>query len=251
MGTEGIASRLRGMGFRLRGILHFFAQVALFAVGVAAAGCDLPRDPRGTLERVRGGTLRVGVAENAPWVRRAGDAPAGVEPALVNAFAEALGARVEWRWGGVEEHLEALERFEIDLVVAGLTQASPWRKTIGLTRPYFDEAFAVGVPPGAAPLRTLDGVTVAVRDASVLAAYLEQQGATVLRTPDPARAGLPVAAPAWELARLGLRPAADVVHRARHVMAVPPGENGFLVQLERFLLDRQGGVESMLREGMP
>jgi polar amino acid transport system substrate-binding protein len=39
---------------------------ALLILAVAAGSCGIPRDPRGTLDRVRGGTLRVGVAERAP-----------------------------------------------------------------------------------------------------------------------------------------------------------------------------------------
>lgn len=30
-------------------------------------GCDLPRDPEQTFERVRGGTLRVGITARPPW----------------------------------------------------------------------------------------------------------------------------------------------------------------------------------------
>jgi polar amino acid transport system substrate-binding protein len=73
---------------------------------VLAAACDLPRDPEGTLERVRGGTLRVGVAHNPPWASLPAPGEAqGVEPRLVRALAAELGARVEWVAGGETELL--------------------------------------------------------------------------------------------------------------------------------------------------
>ncbi len=54
-------------------------------VSACAVGCkDLPRDPEGTLNRVRGGRVRVGLVEHPPWVvRRSGGEPAGVEVELV------------------------------------------------------------------------------------------------------------------------------------------------------------------------
>jgi len=41
--------------------------------------------------------------------------------------------------------MEALERFELDLV-GGLTKATPWSKYVSLTGPYFEETYAVGFP---------------------------------------------------------------------------------------------------------
>jgi hypothetical protein len=48
-----------------------------------AVACDFPRDAEGTLARVRGGTMRVGVGEHTPWVRLTSQEPEGVEPALL------------------------------------------------------------------------------------------------------------------------------------------------------------------------
>jgi hypothetical protein len=58
----------------------------------------------------------------------------------------------------------------------------------------------------------------------------------------------PVVAPRWKLAAHGLTPADIIVARERHVMAVGPGENGFLVALETFLGDRSDTIEARLRE---
>jgi cytochrome c oxidase subunit 2 len=63
---------------------------------LATAACDLPRDPGGTLERVRGGTMRVGFVPTHPWVIATDGEPGGIEPRLLRAFARELGARIEW-----------------------------------------------------------------------------------------------------------------------------------------------------------
>jgi membrane-bound lytic murein transglycosylase MltF len=128
------------------------------------AGCDsFPKDPRRTLDRVRNGTLRVGYSENPPWVTKSGDAPGGTEAELVKKFAQTLNAKIEWH-NDTEQHLfERLEKNEIHLVIAGITDETPWKDKIGMTRPYV-------------------------------------------------KAG-----------------------KKKHVMAVAPGENGFLVALETFL----------------
>jgi polar amino acid transport system substrate-binding protein len=59
--------------------------------------CQFPADTDGTLDRVRGGTLRVGVTPANPFVILADRSePQGVEVELVKRFARGLGARVEW-----------------------------------------------------------------------------------------------------------------------------------------------------------
>ena len=179
--------------------------------------------------------MRVGVVEAPPWVTHDGDAAGGVEADLVRRFADELGADVEWIWGREQDHLEALERFELDLVIGGLTQATPWRGRVGLTNPYFTDTLRIGVPPGTPPLRNLEGARVAVGPGSALAATLEERGAEPVPTDSLAGAGLPVAAPAWELQRWGFDQTEIELGQAHHVLAVPPGENGWLVRLETFL----------------
>jgi len=118
-----------------RTTLKRLAFLALLAV--LPTGCDLPRDPEGTLERARGGTLRVGAATAPPWVvHRTDGRVAGVEAELVNEFARTLGARVEWHRGPADELLEQLRKRELDVVIAGLTTTTPWKTHVGITRPY-------------------------------------------------------------------------------------------------------------------
>ena len=71
------------------------ATVALALVLALTVACDFPRDAHGTLDRVRNGTIRVGVSENLPWARFAGTEAAGIEPALLRQWAKQLGASLE------------------------------------------------------------------------------------------------------------------------------------------------------------
>lgn len=121
----------------------------LLAAILAGASCDLPRDPEGTLERVRQTRrVRVGVVDNAPWVMRAENAePAGVEADLVRELARELNVVPEWSWGGEGRHMEALKNFQLDLVVGGIKRDTAYRHEIALTAPY-DTEHSFAAPPG-------------------------------------------------------------------------------------------------------
>ena len=119
------------------------------------AGCDLPRDPEGTLKRAAGGPLRVGVSVQEPWTAWNGDEtsrPSGIEPELVERFAEELGAEVIWVRGPETRLLESLERFDLDLVIGGLTEDTLWAERIGLSQSYLEtpngEKHVLAAPPG-------------------------------------------------------------------------------------------------------
>ena len=155
---------------------------ALLAVFLAA-GCDLPRDPEGTLDRASQAPLRVGITVNEPWTAWEGDEPqgrpVGVEPELVERFAEELGTEVAWVRGSETELLTALENFDLDLVVGGLKDDTLWADRVGLSRTYVE---------------TADG---------------------------------------------------------KHVIAAPPGENAFLLRLDKFLARQEGKVQARLAEEGP
>jgi polar amino acid transport system substrate-binding protein len=127
----------------------------LVLVGLAAAlvACGLPRDPEGTLARVRDGKLRVGATHSEPWVtvERPDAPPHGCEPSLVRALADQLSADVEWTIAGESELLDRLRRHELDLVIGGLVDDTPWKTRIGLTDDYVadhDGGHVLAVPPG-------------------------------------------------------------------------------------------------------
>lgn len=148
----------------------------LLAALLTLTGCGTyPADPEGTLERVRGGTLRVGASVNGDWVRipdgsTSPDKVEGTEADLVRRFAEQLGAEVEWVQGTEHVLAEELKHGALDVVIGGLDDKTPWSTHAGLTRPYTES-----------------------------------------------------------------RDSRGSLHK--HVMLVPLGENAFLLELDRFLLE--------------
>ena len=92
---------------------------------LAACG-QIPRDPEGTLDRVRASHLiRVGVV--------AGDTAEHWQP-LLGRVAAATGAKPRMEQGALEPLLLRLEQGELDLVVGGaFAEKSPWlpRVTLG------------------------------------------------------------------------------------------------------------------------
>jgi polar amino acid transport system substrate-binding protein len=224
--------------------------IFVFVVCLCAAGCgDLPRDPKETLSHVRGGSLRVGLVENPPWVIRTAGEPAGAEVELVREFARELSATPEWHCGGEQQHMEALEHYQLDLLVGGLTNDTPWSKYVGLTSPFFETRIVVGVPASAPFLKSVKGVQVAARSGDAVAGYLESKGAVVLPVDDLSGAHGAVAAPEWQLEQMGLTRTEVELHAEKHVMAAPPGENGFIKRLDDFLYRRRADVKGLLQQG--
>jgi polar amino acid transport system substrate-binding protein len=101
------------------------------------SACTFPNDADGTLARIEGGTLRVGVIPNAPWITDSGGALGGIEVAMITALSAELHARIEWVRGPAFELMRALEQRELDLVAGGLTCDLLWRDEVAFTRPYF------------------------------------------------------------------------------------------------------------------
>ncbi|MDQ3955551.1 MAG: transporter substrate-binding domain-containing protein, partial [Actinomycetota bacterium] len=218
------------------------AGAALLSTVLGA--CGLPRDPETTLRRVAGGTLRVGVSEHDPWVVLDGDGPRGVEVELVKLFAEEIDAEIEWVEGEVEELAGALHVREIDLLIAGLTARSKISSEGALTHPYVTTQVVVATPPDR-PLEDVAGVEVAVEEATEEAGLLAKTDAVPVRVEDVADATGPVVLHNYLLDDLGLVDSGVQLTETDHVMAVPHGENAWLVRLERFLLedpDRVGRV---------
>jgi polar amino acid transport system substrate-binding protein len=224
--------------------------VAILAVA-GLAGCQFPRDPEGTLDRVRGGTLRVGVIDNEPWVKLSeGREPAGVEPELVRQFANELDAEIEWVEGPESELVEAMRGYQLDLLIGGLTRSSPWQEEVALTRPYVDTEIELAVPPGEEVPGDLSGVEIWVERHSEAAALLEQEeeeadavyfdeieevdGLALLHT--------------YDIDAIGYERTDNILRDHEHAMAVPMGENAFLVELEQFLLDQGEEAEQLVTE---
>ncbi len=174
----------------------------------AAVGCDLPRDPQGTYQRLQGGTLRVGVINNSPWARLDHDEARGVEPQLVRQLAKALDAHVQWIGGSEQDLMGALEHNQLDLVVGGLTHETPWRDKVGLTLAYITTDVDVGAQENHTTIKSLRDQRVAVPEGSALAAMVKAQGGTPVEMKTdrlPEFDGL-VAAARWQLRAWGRTP---------------------------------------------
>ena len=122
--------------------------LVLLAVMIGLVGCSghFPADPDGTLDRVSGGSLRVGVSHQPPWTDTAGenspDDPGGIEVQLIEDYAESIDADVDWHAGGEEQLIKLLSERELDVVIGGLTDSSPWSSQVALTTDY---AESIGV----------------------------------------------------------------------------------------------------------
>src|SRR5215213_817635 len=219
----------------------------LLILCLTVACSNLPRDPKETLRTVQTRPMRVGLVEHSPWVVRTTGEPMGVEVDLVRQFAAALGTTPEWHWGGEQEQLEALQDYQLDLVIGGLTDRSPWRKYVGMTSPYFTETYRVGVQ-ASSPLESVKGAQVAILRGEPAAAELEQKGAVVVRVDDLSQVTGAVAAPDWQLEQLGRTGTNIELDSVKHVFAVPPGENGFLKRLDEFLYGKTGDIKGRLQQ---
>jgi polar amino acid transport system substrate-binding protein len=226
------------------------APVAGLAVALVLllAACQYPRDPEGTLDRVRGGTMRVGVIGDPPWAEFRDGEALGVEPELIRAFAAELDADVEWIPGTESELVAAISGFQLDVIVGGLDRSSPSMKEVALTRPYVDTNVEVGLPPGAELPDDLGGLRIWVEAGSEAAALLEQEEADAVPVfyEELSEVDGPALLDSYDIDAIGYRRSAYILRDHEHAMAVPMGENAFLVELEHFLLDRGDEAEALL-----
>lgn len=131
-------------------------------------------------------------------------------------------------------------------MLANLDNKTPWAQKAGLTAPYFNEQFAVGIPPGMAPPTSLAGIRVAAKAGDTTASSLAKKHAVAIRQQNLSHPMDAVAAPVWELRHLGLSVTKFQLFEVKHVMAVPPGENAWLKRLTEFLISRKSTVEPLL-----
>jgi polar amino acid transport system substrate-binding protein len=162
-----------------------------------------------------------------------------------------LGAEAVFVQGTVPELLEAAKQGEVDVVIGGFTDTSPGvreQKEAGVTRPYLTTRFVVGVPPGRPTFDDPSGRKIAVERVDHTAALLREEGAIPVPAGNLFSADMPVIAYPWQLEAWGFEPTGVELPEEKHVMAVPLGENGWLVRLERFLLDHREEAKKLLRE---
>jgi polar amino acid transport system substrate-binding protein len=210
----------------------------------------MPKDPEGTLDRIRGGTMRVGVVAHEPFTRVEGGSPAGPEVELVQEFARTLEAKVEWTVGAEARLMEALAKHELDLVIGGIAADTPYASHIGLSRPYLRSRLTIGAPAGQSPPQELKGQRVAVEQGHVAIALLEKKGAVPEVTPSVDAAPGLRAGYDWQLEGWGYAPGEATLKKEEVVMVVSPGENGWLRQLDLFLKAHEAQARSLLVEAV-
>lgn len=226
-------------------MLRFVLAVLLVVLTACTA---TPADPEGTLDRVRGGTIRAGITENDPWTRLQGDEPVGVEVRLLEDFAEELDATISWTDGSEAELLGALELGELDVVVGGFAPDSPWSQYVAFTHPYFTSQIVVAVPAGEPIPPDIAGIEVSVEEHTEQAGTLEKTDAVPVPVADVTQVEGPVAIEHWLLDDLELQDTGVTLVETDHSMALRLGENGWMVTLERYLLGRSDDVNEMLSE---
>jgi polar amino acid transport system substrate-binding protein len=218
-------------------------------VGIALGACDIPRDPEGTLQRVRGDEMLVGATEADPFVIfENGEPAAGVEVRLVEAMAADFDAEIDWVTGSEEQLLAALEVGELDLVIGGLTSTNPWSANVTFTHPYLTTFTGVGVPEQEQVGEDIAGMKVSAEKGSDIIGLLRETDAQVVEVDDIAFADGAAAIENWLFDDLDLYDSDVRLNESDHVMAVPHGENAWLSAVERFLLEREDEIESILEE---
>lgn len=199
-----------------------------------------PKDPAHSLQDARAEKLLVGAVHAPPWVIVRDENISGREVTLMNEFADTLGTEIEWVRGNQEELMSLLKAREIHIVIGGLTKSNPWKKHVGITRPYYKETVIVCSPAGQDVPLTIKGVTVAIEPGSPFAIDVRREGGTPVTADGNNGTSEFVAVEESDAGRAGcLGMPRMTLSTHAHVMAVPPGENGLLMALEAYL-DEQG-----------
>jgi hypothetical protein len=140
--TGSLQADQRGSGRPRRRALTATIVTVAFLSG---CGTQIPADPDGTLTTVSGGTLHAGASAHRQFVEVADDGEVtGSEAQAVEAFARTLDADVEWTVGSEQSLVRGLEDGTLDLVVAGLSDDTPWAEQVGMTRPYAEAVLEDG-----------------------------------------------------------------------------------------------------------
>jgi hypothetical protein len=117
---------------------------AMSAALLLVIGCDaIPRDPRGTLERVRATkVINVGVIATGP-----ASSDSHPQQVLLSRLGATTGAALHVEIAAAERVLSRLERGDLDLVVGEMADDSPWRGRVTLLPPLVEPATEPAVVP--------------------------------------------------------------------------------------------------------
>jgi hypothetical protein len=107
------------------------------------------------------------------------------------------------------------------------------------------ERVVVGVPAGTPPLADIDGLRVAVRQGDPVAAKVVRKGGVPVASDNGTSHA--AAVPEWQLDDAHLVRTAIELDVAGHVLATPPGENGWIKWLDEFLSRQRPRMPAMLQ----
>ncbi|MBE0462564.1 transporter substrate-binding domain-containing protein [Halomonas sp. FME20] len=210
------------------------SRLIILAV-LALAGCRYPVNIERPMADMQGGELNIGLSENPPWVINTDQGPAGLEVEIIQALAENMDATINWHWDSEGNLLAALSHYQLDLVIGGLTQDSNVSALAAPTKAYYKSRYLVGVPEGTPIPSNLEGVEVTVPVVNHIARALKKEGAIPRPTPDLGTQNEAVANPSWWLHAHNYQIGDWEIATDQHVMALPKGENAWMLAVQRHL----------------
>jgi polar amino acid transport system substrate-binding protein len=225
-------------------IFIFMTSLAAFLQHI-----DFPKDAEKTLDKVSNGTIRVGFTNAAPWVYPSASGAKGIEAGIVTSFAATLHAKVEWIEGTEEQLYTALRRNEIDILIGGITDETPWKQEIGLTKPYLETSIVVAQPSSQAlgnQQASIEGQSVAVKTGTDEGYFIRKKKAKPYYTTQLPAINMLSVGYDWQVQNWKMINTGIVLKKEGHVIAVPPGENAFLLALDKYLFDHKDAIKSAL-----
>ena len=208
-----------------------------------------PKDAEKTLDKVSNGTIRVGFTNAGPWVYPSATGAQGIEADIVTNFAQTLHAKIDWVEVTEEQLFNALKRGEINILIGGITDKTPWKEEIGLTKPYIETSIVIAQPSAQSSNNQqppIEGQWVAVKKGTDEGYYVhKKKGKPFYTTQLPAANMLSVGYD-WQVQAWNMHNTGIVLKKESHVMAVPPGENAFLLALDKFLFEHKEAIKNKL-----
>lgn len=213
----------------------FRPSILIIFTALVLAGCRYPVNIERPMADMHGGELNVGLSENPPWVINSDQGPAGLEVDIIRALAENMDATINWHWDSEGNLLAALSQYQLDLVIGGLTQDSNVSALAAPTKAYYQSRYSVGVPEGMSLPSNLEGVEVAVPVVNHIAHALEKQDAIPRPTSELGSHHEAAANPTWWLRAHDYQTGDWEIATDHHVMALPKGENAWMLAVQRHL----------------
>lgn len=190
--------------------------VGLLLVTVVLAGCGLPYDAENSYNKAREGVLRVGKLKAEPRAEK-----------VIADFAKSIEAEIEYYEAPPRILHQALKECKLDLVYGELDASSPFLRGVAQSRPYQTSRFVVtsrSVEPSEELLQE-KGVSLEEPDDELMALIISG------KKPNPSS---PLRLEEIE-GEETVEGAMDVRKPDKFVLALPPGENRLLVEVDRFL----------------